>query len=146
MRQTCGYLIPTLLRLHCEQFVIEWFRKMIIKHIWVTCFFKKKWFIPSLFFVYFRLSKQTLQFLQEICEKCPSSIRGCDSNPQPSEPESPPITTTPGLPTKRLSVLRWRDVLVLAVLNYFLFKINVFVTKLAWEDGADTNSKDVPLR
>ena len=30
-------------------------------------------------------------------EKCPSSIRCWDSNPQPSEPETPTITTRPGL-------------------------------------------------
>ena len=29
-------------------------------------FFKKKWANPGLFFVYFRLFKQTLQFLQQI--------------------------------------------------------------------------------
>ena len=29
-----------------------------------------------------------------VCEKCPSSIRCCDLNPQPSEGESPPITST----------------------------------------------------
>ena len=33
-----------------------------------------------------------------ICEKCPSSIRCRDSNPRPSERESLPITTRPGLP------------------------------------------------
>ena len=30
------------------------------------------------------------------CEKCPSSIRCWDSNPQPLEPDSPPKTTRPG--------------------------------------------------
>ena len=29
---------------------------------------------------------------------CPSSLRRSDSNPRPSEDESPPITTRPGLP------------------------------------------------
>ena len=49
---------------------------------------------PRLFFVYFRLFKQTLQSLQQInrYEKCPSIIQCWDSNPQPSEHESPPIT------------------------------------------------------
>ena len=32
-----------------------------------------------------------------ICEKCPSSIRFWDSNPQPSGHEPPPLTTRPGL-------------------------------------------------
>ena len=51
----------------------------------------------------FRLSlaffKQTsLQFLQQICEKGPSSIRCRDLNPRPSERESLPITTRSELP------------------------------------------------
>ena len=53
---------------------------------------------PASFFVYFDLFKQTLQFLQQInVKKCPSSIRCRDSNPGPSEYESPTITTRPGL-------------------------------------------------
>ena len=52
---------------------------------------------PASFFVYFRLFKQTLQFLQQIyVTKCPSSIRFWDLNPQPSG-QSPPITNGPGL-------------------------------------------------
>ena len=48
-----------------------------------------------LFLVFF---KQTIQFLQQInVKKCPSSIWCRDSNPQPLECESPPITTRPGL-------------------------------------------------
>ena len=44
----------------------------------------KKWANPGLFFVYFRLFKQTIQFLQQInVKKCPSSIRRRDSNSQP---------------------------------------------------------------
>ena len=37
-------------------------------------------------------------FTTNICEKCSSSIQCWDSNPRPSEHESPPITTRPGLP------------------------------------------------
>ena len=38
-------------------------------------------------------------FLQQIIEeKCTSSFLLWDSNSQPSDYESPPITTTPGLP------------------------------------------------
>ena len=56
---------------------------------------------PRPLFVYFRLFKQTIQFLQQInVKKCPSSIWCWDSNPRPSEHESPPITTRPGLPPK----------------------------------------------
>ena len=52
-----------------------------------------------LFSFIFGLFKQTLQFLQQLyVKKCPSSIRCRDSNPRPSECESLPITTRPGLP------------------------------------------------
>ena len=54
-----------------------------------------------LFSVFF---KQTLQFLQYV-KKCPSSIRCRDSNPQPSECESLPITTRPGLPPQKYIIL-----------------------------------------
>ena len=64
--------------------------------------FLKKWANPGLFFIYFR-SFQTNNtiFTANQCEKmsCPSSIRCQDSNPQPFEHESPPITTRPGLLT-----------------------------------------------
>ena len=59
----------------------------------------KKWAIPSLFFIYFCLFKQTLQFLQQInVKKCPPSIWCWDLKPRSSEHESLPITTRPGLP------------------------------------------------
>ena len=50
-----------------------------------------------IFFVYFRLFKHP-NFKTIICEKRQSSIRCWDSNPRPSDHESPPITTRPGLP------------------------------------------------
>ena len=55
---------------------------------------------PGLFFVYFRSFSNKHQYiLQQInVKKCPSSIWHWDWNPQPSERESPPITTRPGLP------------------------------------------------
>ena len=50
-----------------------------------------------LFPVFFK--QTSLQFLQQIyVKKCPSSIRCRDSNPWPSDRESPPITTRPRLP------------------------------------------------
>ena len=59
-------------------------------------FYFFKWAILDLFFVYFHLFKQILQFLQQIIvKKCPSNIRCWDSNPQPLKHESPPITTRP---------------------------------------------------
>ena len=53
---------------------------------------------PLLSFI-FGLFELKLQFKQQICvKKYPSSLRCQDSNPQPSDHESPPITTRPGLP------------------------------------------------
>ena len=54
---------------------------------------------PRPLFVYFwSFIKQTLQILQQInVTKCPSTTCCWDSNSQPSECESPPITTRPGL-------------------------------------------------
>ena len=50
-------------------------------------------------FLFSRFKQTSLQMLQQInMKKCPSSIQGWDSNPWPSEHESPPITTRPGLP------------------------------------------------
>ena len=68
-----------------------------------SCFyhvFLKKWANPASFSFIFGLFKQTLlQFLQQIkCEKCPSSIQCRDSNSQPTDYQSPPLTTRPGLP------------------------------------------------
>ena len=61
-----------------------------------------KWALPGLFPVYFCLLKQTLQFLQQITVKMPSSILSWDSNPLPLEHKSPPITTRRGLPTQKV--------------------------------------------
>ena len=46
------------------------------------------------------------QFLQQIyVKKCPSCVQCWDSNPQPSDHESPPITTRPGLPPFCVNIL-----------------------------------------
>ena len=52
---------------------------------------------PRPLFVFFNLFNQTCTILQQ-CEKCSSSTRRKDSNSQPSDYESPPLTTSPGLP------------------------------------------------
>ena len=58
---------------------------------------------PWPLFVFFHLFKLTFQFLQKIyVKKCPSYIWCWDSNPRPSEHESPPITTRPGFPPIRV--------------------------------------------
>ena len=71
---------------------------MYEKRAGIGPYFFKKIGHPQPLFIYFRLFKQTLQFLQPInVKKYPSSIRCWDLNPQPLEHESPPITTRPGL-------------------------------------------------
>ena len=68
--------------------------------------FLKKIAIPGLFYVDFRLSKQTLQFLQQMnVKKYPSSIWCSYWNTRPSVLESPPITTRLGLPPKTWTIL-----------------------------------------
>ena len=59
-------------------------------------------------FVYFRsFSNKQCQFFNKLMWKCPSSIWCRDSNSQPSDYESPPLTTRPGLPPKVVLVLYW---------------------------------------
>ena len=60
-----------------------------------------RFFNPGLF-LFSVFSNKQYNFTTNICEKCPSSIRCRDSNPRPSEHESLPITTRPGLSTIRL--------------------------------------------
>ena len=58
---------------------------------------------PLLLFIFGLFKQTSLQFLHLIyVKKCPSSIQYQDSNPQPLEHESPPVTTRPGLPPKPL--------------------------------------------
>ena len=66
----------------------------------ITLFFLKKISaIPSLFFIYFRLFKQTFQFLEQKYEKNvhPSYGAGIRTHDL-QELRSPPKTTRPGLP------------------------------------------------
>ena len=54
---------------------------------------------PASFLFIFVFSNKHYKFYNKYeCEKCPSSIRHRDSNSQPSDYESPPLTTKPGLP------------------------------------------------
>ena len=64
-----------------------------------------QWANPGLFFIYFRLFKNTI-FTANKCEKSLSSIWCWDSNSQPLEHESPPRTTRPRLASYR-SGWRW---------------------------------------
>ena len=82
-----------------------------------------KWANPSLFFYLFS-SFQThiTNFTTNIYVKqCPSSLRCWDSNPRPSEHESPPITTRPGRP-----ILLWSE----APLPFGMTKHRIFSPNL----------------
>ena len=59
------------------------------------------------FSFFFRLFKQKLLFGHQIkCEKCPFSILYLDLSTRPSEHESPPIATGPGLPPQTILLQR----------------------------------------
>ena len=56
---------------------------------------------PRPLFCFFIFSNKHYKFNNKYkCEKCPSSIWHWDSNSQPSDYESPPLTTRPKLPPK----------------------------------------------
>ena len=63
---------------------------------------------PAAFSFIFNLFQTNINaILQQInVKKCPSSIRRRDSNPRPSEHESTPITSTPGLPPIKTKLSR----------------------------------------
>ena len=49
-------------------------------------------------FIFGPFKTNNTNFTRNKSQKCPSSIKWRDLNPRPSEHESPPITTRPGLP------------------------------------------------
>ena len=61
---------------------------------------KTQWATPASFsFIFVCCHTNITNFTTNLyVKKCPSSIRCWDSNPGPLENESPPITTSPGLP------------------------------------------------
>ena len=69
-------------------------------------FFYKMGQPRPLYRLFLVFSYKHYKFLQQIyVKKCPTSIRCPDSNPQPSECESPPITTRPGLPPRKKIII-----------------------------------------
>ena len=76
------------------------------KKLWHSVLYHLKlffqWANPGLFFIYFQAFQTNNTIIAtNQCEKMsqsPSSIRRRDSNPQPFEHESSPLTTRPGLP------------------------------------------------
>ena len=67
-----------------------------------SCFFLKNGPTPASVIIYFwSFQTNIITIFQQIyVKKCPSSIWCRDSNPQPLEYKSPPITTRPGLLSK----------------------------------------------
>ena len=63
-----------------------------------------KWANTGLFFIFLRLFNKILQFYYISIWKCPPNIWRRDLNSQPSDYESPPLTTRPGLPSISCSV------------------------------------------
>ena len=65
--------------------------------------FKKNWPTPASFIIYLLYFQTSIIpiFTTNTWEKCPSSIQCRDLNPRPSEHDTPPITTRPGLPPLR---------------------------------------------
>ena len=62
--------------------------------------FSKNGQSPASFCLFSSFQTNITFFTTNKCETCPSSIWCWDSKPRPSEHESPPITTRPGLPPK----------------------------------------------
>ena len=82
-----------------------------------TLFFKMDKPRPLFCLVLVFSNKQYQFYNNNICEKCPSSIRCQDSNQRPSERESLPITTRPGLPENCFSLVKRRQKSLLLSFN-----------------------------
>ena len=64
----------------------------------LSSIFFKKW---AVYFLSFQTNNRIFTANQCVKMECPSIIQRWDLNPWPSEHESPPITTRPGLPPKK---------------------------------------------
>ena len=83
---------------HC--FVRANFSASICSHTLGLFLKKEKWANHGLFYhLFFAFQTNIITiFTTNICEKCPFSVQCRDLNTQPSEQESPSITTRPGRP------------------------------------------------
>ena len=81
----------------------DWLNEVKLAYYdFIFCFlayFKNNWPTRPLFHLFSSIQTNIYSIsTTNKCEKCPSSIWCRDSNPQPSEYESPPLTTRPGHP------------------------------------------------
>ena len=89
-------------------FFLEFSCKRVAPHRHSALYFYKKMGQPRpLFHLFLSYQTHITIFTVNKCEKCPSSIRCWDSNSRPLEHESPPITTTPGLPPNWYFICNW---------------------------------------
>ena len=89
-----------------------------------SCFFIFKQAITASFRSFSSFQPNIKIFTTNKCEKCPSSIWCWDSNPQPSEHESHPITTRPRLPPSCFSLRT--------------FSIRIVKSSYEWHSGCGT--------
>ena len=102
--------------------------------------FKKIGANPASFSFIFGLFKKTIQFFTtNQCKKmsCPSSKRYWNLNPWPSERESPPITTRPGLPPmpQPLKMLIQRN-LTITFKEWWAPRLGSVTKKIIWFRGS----------
>ena len=104
------------------------------KHVRINLKYAHSWSLKmdqprSLFLLFLVFLYKNFKFLHQIyVKKCPSSIRCWDSNPRPSEHESPSITTRPGLPP--LSLLRLFAYLLRCCYFNLGFELNLLINFL----------------
>ena len=87
---------------------------------------KIKWTIRGLFSLIFGLFQAKINTILTSCEKCQSSTRCHDSNPQPLDCKSHPITTRPGLPHKKCFLLVMKNC-CMAFLRRFILTYSHFI-------------------
>ena len=117
--------------------IVHVFQCVLSQKLCVGIYFLKNGPTPASFSFIFGLFNQTLlQFLQQVkCQKCPSNIRCRDSNSQPSDYESLPLTTRPGLTPLCLHLLVLHFSLSLLALFFAFSALHVQCDQI-WQNFA----------
>ena len=95
----------------------------MIKQKLMVLFFKNGPYPASFSFLFSSFQTNTTIRTANKCEKCPSSIQHRDSNSQPFDYKSPPLTTRPGLPKADGFVCRTKIIFINA--NDLAFQLQV---------------------